>query len=260
MKIALFSDIHGNAIALDAVLADIRAAGGVDEYWIVGDHVALGPDPNGVLERLTGLPNASFTRGNTDRYVVTGDRPAPTLEAVADDPGLLPRLVQVCRSFAWTQGMVTAGGWFDWLAGLPLHKDATLPDGTRLLAVHASPGKDDGRGYNPASTADELEALFSGTDYDAICVGHTHAAIETVLGDLTLCNLGCVSNPLPPDLRASYVICHADENGHRLERRRVEYDRDAAIKAVEDSRHPAADFIIAHYRGQFHPSWDVWQR
>jgi predicted phosphodiesterase len=67
MKIALISDIHGNSIALDAVLSDVRFAGGVDEYWIVGDHVAIGPDPNGVLERLTSLPEVSFTRGNTDR-------------------------------------------------------------------------------------------------------------------------------------------------------------------------------------------------
>ena len=78
MKIALMSDIHGNLIALDAVLSDILSTGGVDEYWIVGDHVAIGPDPNGVLERLKALPCASFTGGNTDRYVVTGDRPDPS--------------------------------------------------------------------------------------------------------------------------------------------------------------------------------------
>jgi predicted phosphodiesterase len=186
MKIALISDIHGNSIALDAVLSDVRSAGGVDEYWIVGDHVAIGPDPNGVLERLTNLPEVSFTRGNTDRYVVTGDRPEPSLEAVENDPSLLPRLVQVCRSFAWTQGMVTAGGWLDWLSDLPLEKDATLPDGTRLLAVHASPGKDDGKGYNPGTDRDELDDLFSGTNYNVICVGHTHSAIETILGELTM--------------------------------------------------------------------------
>ena len=46
------SDIHGNPIALDAVLADIEATGGVDEHWVLGDIVALGHDPVGVLERL----------------------------------------------------------------------------------------------------------------------------------------------------------------------------------------------------------------
>src|SRR4051812_19555675 len=78
MRIALMSDIHGNSIALDAVLADIAHAGGVDEHWVLGDIVALGPDPIGVLERIVALPELSVLRGNTDRYVVTGDRPSPS--------------------------------------------------------------------------------------------------------------------------------------------------------------------------------------
>ena len=80
MRIALLSDIHGNPLALDAVLADIAAQGGVDTYWVLGDFSSLGYDPVGVLERVTALPNASFTRGNHDRYTVTGERPGPMLE------------------------------------------------------------------------------------------------------------------------------------------------------------------------------------
>lgn len=41
MRLALFSDIHGNPIALDAVLADIAALGGVDGYWVLGDLAAV---------------------------------------------------------------------------------------------------------------------------------------------------------------------------------------------------------------------------
>ena len=88
MKIALRSDIHGNSVALDAVLADIQAAGGVDDYWILRDLVALGPDPVGVLERVRGLPQVCVTRGNPDRYVAFGDRPDPTIaEAKVGHPG-----------------------------------------------------------------------------------------------------------------------------------------------------------------------------
>ncbi|HEV2659453.1 MAG TPA: metallophosphoesterase, partial [Ktedonobacteraceae bacterium] len=80
MRIALLSDIHGNTLALDAVLADIAEQGEVDRYWILGDFSSLGYDPVGVLERITKLPNVSFVRGNHDRYTVTGERPGPTLE------------------------------------------------------------------------------------------------------------------------------------------------------------------------------------
>jgi len=72
VRIALISDIHGNTIALDAVLEDLSKLEAVDEYWFLGDYVALGSDPVGVLDRITKLPNASFTLGNTDRYATTG--------------------------------------------------------------------------------------------------------------------------------------------------------------------------------------------
>src|SRR5438132_4854139 len=73
MRLALLSDLHGNPIALDAVLADIQAHGGVDGYLVLGDLVAIGHDPVGVLERLVALPGARFVQGNTDRYVVLSD-------------------------------------------------------------------------------------------------------------------------------------------------------------------------------------------
>lgn len=86
MRLAIFSDIHGNPIALDAVLADIRARGGVDAYLVLGDLAAIGYDPVSVLERLVALPNVRFVRGNTDRYVVTDERPPPTLQDVRRNP------------------------------------------------------------------------------------------------------------------------------------------------------------------------------
>src|SRR5258705_5431915 len=101
MRIALLSDIHGNTIALDAVLGDVEANGGADEHWVLGDLVALGYDPAGVLERLTSLPNPLFVRGNTDRYVVTGERPPPSEGEVVADPALVPVIAEVAGTFAW---------------------------------------------------------------------------------------------------------------------------------------------------------------
>ncbi len=104
MRIAIMADIHGNAVALDAVIHDIGHA--VDEYWILGDIVALGPSPVEVLERISALPNARCVCGNTERYVCTGDRPPPSLEDAGTHPACLPVLVEVAGSFAWTQGII----------------------------------------------------------------------------------------------------------------------------------------------------------
>jgi predicted phosphodiesterase len=84
MRIAVLSDVHGNLDALDAVLADARSQG-ADGYWFVGDYAAIGPEPVAVLERIASLDGARFTRGNTDRYVTTGEGPSPSLAAARSD-------------------------------------------------------------------------------------------------------------------------------------------------------------------------------
>jgi predicted phosphodiesterase len=75
MRLAILSDIHGNPIALNAVLADIQIQGEIDAYWILGDFSAIGYDPVTPLQQVVKLPNVRFVRGNTDRYVVTGEIP-----------------------------------------------------------------------------------------------------------------------------------------------------------------------------------------
>ena len=91
MRLAILSDIHGNPVALDAVLADIQSQGEVDAYWVLGDFAALGYDPVTPLQKVTALSHASFTRGNTDRYVVTQDLPVQPEKAL-EDPALLPEV------------------------------------------------------------------------------------------------------------------------------------------------------------------------
>src|SRR6516165_3793613 len=92
MRLAILSDIHGNPLALDAVLADIQSQGEIDMYWVLGDFAALGYDPVTPLEKITVLPHASFTRGNTDRYVMTEDLPVPPEKAL-QDPALLSAVI-----------------------------------------------------------------------------------------------------------------------------------------------------------------------
>ena len=93
MRLAIFSDIHGNPLALDAVLADMQRQGKIDAYWVLGDFAALGYDPMTPLETITALSQVSCTRGNTDRYVVTEDLPVPPEKAL-ERPTLLPEIIE----------------------------------------------------------------------------------------------------------------------------------------------------------------------
>jgi len=151
MHIAILSDIHGNSVALDAVLADIAAQGSIAAYWVLGDLVAMGPDPVGVMQRLRALPNLQALRGNTDRWLTDVHNEFPlTPDAIsqgAQNNESSP--LELAYSMVWTQGALTASGDLAWVANLPLEYRTVLPDGKRVLCVHAAPGQDDGDGIRP---------------------------------------------------------------------------------------------------------------
>jgi len=255
MRLGILGDIHGNPLALDAVLADLDAWGGVDGYLLMGDYSGIGPDPVTPLERIAALPNAVCLRGNTDRFTANFEVDECELEKMAGEPVLIGQALRMARSFAWTQGYVSARGWIAWLRDLPLEHRLALPDGTRLLAVHASPGRDDGPGITPATSSADLAALIAGADADLIVVGHTHWPQDHRLGSVRVINPGSVSNPPAGDTRASYARLEATRAGYTLEFRRVAYNLDAAIAAARRSDHPARDYILAFLEGTMQMSW-----
>ena len=250
MRFAVYADIHGNSIALDAVLADIAGHGGVDGHLVLGDLAPIGPDPVGVLERLERLENARIVRGNGERYVLTGDRPDWFVRDRSEAEATAMRIA-LANSFSWTQGAVTQAGWLDRLAALPFEMRFSLPDGTRVLGVHATHRRDDEHTLVDRKTDDELRDLVSDADAELVLAAHTHRVLDRVLGPrLRIVNPGCVSNPLPDvaDIRAGWALLDARSDGYEVTLHRVEYDHAAFAEHLRRVRHPAADFIIGLQR------------
>lgn len=250
MRLAIFSDIHGNPIALEAVLADIGDT--VDGYIVVGDYCAIGYDPATVIERLNTLPNAHLVRGNTDRYILTNDRPPPFFEDVVRNPKLLPTFLEVHAQFIWARGYLEAKGLLGWLDALPLEYRMILPDGTRLLAVHAAPGKDDGSGIYESLSDEALYRILENAEADLVFVGHYHYAHERRIQGIHCVNVASVSNPPTRfnERRAHYAILEADTTGYTVTSHYVSYDYQAVIQAVRTSRHPAADYICGFWEDE----------
>src|SRR5688572_13937356 len=63
MRIGIFSDIHANLPALEAVLGALQSC---DRIFYLGDSVALGPYPAETLTTLLGTPNITYIMGNHD--------------------------------------------------------------------------------------------------------------------------------------------------------------------------------------------------
>jgi hypothetical protein len=157
--------------------------------------------------------------------------PHLTVAQAQADPQLIPRLVKSARVGAWAHGYLTGTGWIEWLAGLPLELRTALPDGTRLLGVHAAPGRDDGPGAGPDTTEDELRAMMSGCGAALVCLGHTHQPWEGRVrlpeGEVHIVNVGAVTRS-----RADYALLEAGTDGYHITLHRVAYDTEAVRRAM----------------------------
>lgn len=207
--LALLYDIHGNLPALEAVLDDARRAG-ADRYLLGGDYAVFGGWPAQTVARLRELPQATWIRGNVDRWAA-GE--APDGEPAASG-------VAACR-VALDAATVTELG--------ELPESADLGGGTR--AWHASPASDL-RSFTAQGESDEGE-LLDGVDERRLVFGHLHVAFErTALAaghPIELVAPGSVGLPLDGDARAAYALLHDDG---RIERRRVGYDTAASVARV----------------------------
>jgi predicted phosphodiesterase len=233
----MLSDIHGDVRALDAVLADIARCA-VDEYWVIGDLVAHGPRPAEVLDRLRGLPAVRAVRGNTDRYVLTGE-----LSAMIPPDDWTTRL-EASRALGWTFGAVAQAGHRDWLAGLPSQLALELPSGERVLLVHAAPGTDDGPGLYDEMTDQELLASgVSTAGAELVVSGHTHAVMDRTVGGIRVVNTGSVGNPLPHACRSTWALLVAGAHGYTVEQRSCPFDTHGFLADLDRSSYPSARWL-----------------
>jgi len=245
MRVAIFSDVHGNSLALDAVLADVERVGGVDAYWFIGDAVALGDDPAGCLEAIEALPGLLRVRGNTDRMTVAESPEADEafLDVAATDRGPAKRQMLMSRGFSWTRGVLVKAGWYGWLVEMPVEERVTLPDGTRVLLVHASPGTDDGAGLRETQSEEEFAAQLLGAEAELVVVGHTHLPIDRTGGGVRVWNLGSVSMPFTEDKRAMWTLLEANDEGYTLTRQFASYDVVEWLNRLKAAHHPTESVI-----------------
>ena len=202
--LGILYDVHGNLTALEAVLAE---AEGVDEWLLGGDYSTFGPWPVETLARLRELPNATWLRGNGERWLVDPpfDRPAEASELIFG-------------AINSANAELPAAD-IDALVGLPAfaeREDAFYSHGSPLSDVDSflpEPGDDDVR-------------LLAGVKERQVVFGHSHIQFRRGgPNDTDLVNPGSVGMPLDGDTRAAWAIRRDDGE---LEFRRTSYDVEPA--------------------------------
>jgi putative phosphoesterase len=234
--IALISDVHGNAVALDAVLTD-AAASGVDAVVCLGDIVACGPEPQAVVERLQSVAAASVL-GNTDEWLLGRLLPQPHQR----DYAALMELIE------WGADALS-GNARRYLEALPLRREFALRT-ERLLCFHGSPCSLT-EGILAETPADALAGVLAPFAASAYACGHTHLQLARRVSAALVVNPGSVGVPLnpggseasPSSAHADYAVVSVDPGDRRVEvtMRRVAVDHAAADAAARASGMPYSD-------------------
>lgn len=246
MHIAIISDIHGNAVALEAALADI-AAEGIDQIVCLGDVAATGPQPREVLARLRAL-GCPVVMGNTDDWLLR-----PTTGEAGDE---------LSRHFEefdqWCAAQLTDDDRAYLRTFQPTIQVSLGPAGM-LLGYHGSP-----RSYSdvvlPTTPDDAIDQMFEGFRAAIMVGGHTHRPMLRRHRDVILLNPGSVGrslNPVAPadQVRnapwAEYAVVEAERGRLRVDLRRVAFDFEEWARTMRASGAPEAEWWIAGRRGEW---------
>lgn len=261
MRIAVISDIHGNCVALDAVLADQRARA-LDQVVCLGDAIQGGPQPAETVARLRELA-CPVVMGNADAWLLTGRDTSPSETITERQRAVrewsLARLTDADRAF---------------IAAFAPTVTRDLGGGRRLRCFHGSPSSFDDI-ILPETAHDEALRLL-GLDGDAdtrngdiLAGGHTHTQQIRRLGGGFFFNPGSVglsySHHQPTgvfraDPWADYAILtveggegegerEGDGRAVALEFRRVPFDREALLRAYRAGNRPDTEAALAQYGG-----------
>ena len=208
--LGILYDIHGNLPALERVLEE--ASGLEMDRWLLGgDYGTPSPWPDETLAQLRELPNATWIRGNGERWL-------------REPPVDRPEVMETYELFrgSYDEELV------DWLYSLPPQAEL---DG--VLYVHGSP-LSDVESFHEEPREDD-EKLLNGVRDRTVVFGHSHLQFRRPgPNDTELINPGSVGMPLDGDVRAAWATWDGD-----FEFRRTEYD---VAKAAAGYRSLGGDF------------------
>ncbi len=226
MRIAIFSDIHSNITALEAVLDDLKQQR-VESSYCLGDLVGYAPFPNEVIDRIRGDGTPSIM-GNYDDGVGF-DR---------DECGCAYRDPEEQQlgdlSLQWTKRNVTPDR-KEFLRSLQpeIRLEA---DGKRFRLVHGSPRRMNEYLFEdrPLSSFQRLAAT---SEADVLVFGHTHKPYIKRVDSVLFVNAGSVGKPKDGDPRACYVVMNT-AGEVSVEFRRIPYDVQTVAAAIRESELP----------------------
>lgn len=218
MRVALFSDIHGNTLGLRAILGHLQTQGGADISIAAGDLIAGGPGGDEIIELLL-EEGVQMLLGNHEVLAIDRD-------AYYDH---IPKqwLDWAKRDEEWLRKNLSPTNW-ELLASLPLSRSVDFENGKKLFVCHAAPN--DPWPYICAHDVpqDLLQTTFGEINANVVAYGHMHKHHMLWLNDKILLNVASVG--LGAQGMSAYTLLENFDNRWIVQQFQVPYD------TVEESR------------------------
>ena len=230
MRVALFSDVHGNAVAFDAFLADLDRQV-VDHVVCLGDHAQGGAQPAECLERLREL-GCPTVMGNSDHFLLTLD------------PGEEPATDAQLETARWSAAQLS-DDLLEFHRSFQPTVELDLGAGRSLLAFHGSPRSRD-EVLSPWMAEEAFREPLDSTEATVLAGGHIHHQWARRLGRRYFVNPGSVGlaydhhqpeESFRADPFAEYAVLSLD-GSFGVEFRRVPFDVEDVLHAIEASGIP----------------------
>jgi putative phosphoesterase len=215
-RVAVLSDVHGNAAALEAALAEAERE--QPDLFVFGGDLTWGPEPEATLELAAGLgERALFVRGNADRALLEGRRETER-ERWMQDRHSTEALALLER----------------------FHEQATV-DVAGLGPVrfsHGSPRSDE-ECVTPETPEERVREFMAGVDERVLVTAHVHLQFDREVGGVRSVNPGSVGLPYQGRPGAYWALLGPD-----VEPRRTEYELARAVRAYRESGFPDPEQLV----------------
>jgi putative phosphoesterase len=241
MRVALVSDLHGNELALNAVLADI-ARTGVDQIICLGDVATLGPRPRDVLGRLAELRCVCIL-GNHDEYMLD--------EGMIHSYSEVPIIVE---AVAWCRAQLSRAE-LELIASFQPRFELSLEDSGTLLVFHGTP-ESNATDLLATTPAERVDELLAGRQATVMAGGHTHIQMLRQHRGNLIVNPGSVglafkefvAGQAPIVLpHAEYAVIEAVEGDVEVSLRRVSLDKSELRAEAGAVEHPLKSWLTQMY-------------
>ncbi|MCI0711633.1 MAG: metallophosphatase family protein [Chloroflexi bacterium] len=247
MQIAIISDMHGNCVALDAVLADLQLES-IDQLVCLGDAVQGGPQPSQVVSRLRELA-CPVVMGNADDWLISGEDSGA--EQITEERRQKLDTVRDWQLTQLSEADIAFMKTFKPTIELP------VDTGHTLLCYHGSPRSFDDV-ILPTTPDEEIRAYLEPRDDMIYTGGHTHVQFVRHFGRTFHFNPGSVGfayrhdqpdDDFHADGWAEYAVLSITDGRIELTFRRIPFDVKALIDIYSSSGRPYAEEAIGQYSG-----------